>query len=383
MSQRTEHMSKNIVFLFSLVFLIASCTKKEKPAFSFSGTVSPPIADHIILKKERDIERKITEVIDTVEIDDQGNFSAAFTDEPYLYSLNFPNNKKIDIALDSGQDLQLSITGYDTDDFKAIAQGSIDTKELLSYEAFRKESLERLVKSVRNEIKELKKAENPDQDRIADLGKLELTNYDKHLDELVDYIQQNMSPTLGLYATSIRWKGAHQLAIFDSLATKFENAHPDLAISKKIREKVTRLQQTSIGGTVKNIEMPNAAGDLISLSSITSDYVLIDFWASWCAPCRREAPQLNELMSTYSREQFDIYGVSLDDKRDKWLKALEKDQRDWTNVSTLERFKTPAAYDYAVTALPDNFLIDRDAKILAKNLHGEALTNFLDNLIEN
>ena len=85
--------------------------------------------------------------------------------------------------------------------------------------------------------------------------------------------------------------------------------------------------------------MPNAAGDLVSLSSLNSDYILIDFWASWCAPCRREAPKLNELMDSYSRDQFDIYGVSLDDKRDKWLKAIEKDQLTWTNVSTLERFK--------------------------------------------
>ncbi|NNC70004.1 MAG: redoxin domain-containing protein, partial [Flavobacteriaceae bacterium] len=375
------HMLKKIAF-FSFIFLLAvSCTEKETHVFTISGRLHPVTADYLILKKETDIERQITEIIDTIAIDGQGNFKTSFTDEPYLYSLNFHNKKKIDIALNTGQNLILNITGYGTDVFMATAQGSKDTEELLAYEAFRKESLERMVKSVRNEIKALKKAEKPDQQKIAALGKLEITNYDKHLDELIGYIQKNMTTTLGLYATSIRWKGAHQLDTFDSIVDRFEAAHPDLAITKKIREKITRLKQTAIGGTVAPIEMPNAAGDLVPLSSLKAKFILIDFWASWCGPCRREAHKLNALMRQYTREEFDIYGVSLDDDHEKWLKALEKDQRNWTNVSTLERFKTPAAYDYAVTALPDNFLIDNSGIIVAKNLHDEALTKLVADLI--
>jgi hypothetical protein len=92
---------------------------------------------------------------------------------------------------------------------------------------------------------------------------------------------------------------------------------------------------------------------------------------------------LNEIYSSYSRDDFDIYGVSLDDKKELWKAALEKDNRIWTNVSSLERFKTPAAFDYTVTALPHNYLIDVNRKIVAKNIHGDSLKLLLDKLLVN
>ena len=91
---------------------------------------------------------------------------------------------------------------------------------------------------------------------------------------------------------------------------------------------------------------------------------------------------LNELYNKYNSKGFEIYGVSLDDKEDKWIKALEKDNRTWTNVSSLEAFKTKAAYDYAVTALPMNYLIDADYKIVGKNLHEDELITLLNTLLD-
>ena len=250
---------KYISFIFLATF-IASCAKEAPKMFSISGRISPATADYIILQKETDIERKITEVIDTLKVDAQGNFNASYNSAPYLYSLNFPNKNKISIALNQGQELLINITGYDTDDFKATAQGSKDTEELLAYENFRATSLERLVKSVRREITALKKDENPNQEKLDVIGLLEVTNYELHLKELNTYIKKNMDATLGLYATSIRWKGAKNLPLFDSLTTAYEAAHSNLKISKKLREKVTRLQQTAIGGKAANIEMKTVEG---------------------------------------------------------------------------------------------------------------------------
>jgi thiol-disulfide isomerase/thioredoxin len=336
---------------------------------------------YLILQQETDIERKIETIVDTLKVDAQGNFKGSYNEVPHLYSLVLPNKKKIGLAINKDQNLSISITNYDQEDQTVIIEGSKDSEALYAYENFREESLERLVQTVRREIVELKKAENIDTEKLAELGQLEVDNYDKHLIELNDFIVANMNNTLGLYATSIRWKGVENFALFDSLTTAFEAAHPNLEITNKLREKVTRLQQTVVGGKVADIQMNTVDGTQVNLSAIKSRFILIDFWASWCGPCRRESEGLNKIYAAYSREDFDIYGVSLDDKRDKWIAALEKDNRIWTNVSTLEGFKTPASFDYAVTSLPDNFLIDADGIILAKNIHGEDLEKFLDVLI--
>ncbi|MCF6348327.1 MAG: TlpA family protein disulfide reductase [Flavobacteriaceae bacterium] len=368
------------LFIF-LLLIIISCSKKQEVIFSIQGSISPAKEKFILLEQESDIERKITKVVDTIYLTKDGKFKAEYNLEPHLYTLQLDNDKSVTLAIDKGQHINIEVTDFDAKKFKTTITGSKDTETLLAYETFREKSLDTLVKSVRRRIKELKKAEIPNQRKIDSLGSLEIANYDIHLAELNQFIAANMGTTLGLYATSIRWKGAENLSFFDSLTTAFEVAHPNLKITAKLREKVTRLQQTSVGGTATNIEMNTADGTIISLYSIHKKYTLIDFWASWCGPCRRESKMLNELYKTYNDKGFEIYGVSLDDKRDKWLKALEKDNRTWTNVSSLQRFKTPAAYDYAVTALPMNYLIDVDYKIVGKNLHEDELINLLEKLM--
>ncbi len=371
---------KAILFLFLVIFM-ASCAKEVPKTFTINGSISPAKADFIILQKETDIERQIVDVIDTINVNEKGNFQVSYDEEPYLYSLLLPNKEKVALAINTNQSLTVTISKYAQESTSVQVTGSTDTDALHAYENFRIASLDRLVESVRRDITALKKEDEPDVEKLAELGLLELTNYELHLRELNDYITQNMGTSLGLYATSIRWKGAKNLPLFDSLATAYERAHPNLGIAKKLREKVTRLQQTAIGGQAAGISMQTSDGEQVNLASIKSKYILIDFWASWCGPCRRESAGLNELYTKYTRENFDIYGVSLDDKKQLWLAALEKDNRGWTNVSSLQRFKTPAAFDYAVTALPDNYLIDENRKIIAKNVHREELENLLNELL--
>lgn len=365
-------LRKRFYSILLINLLIISCSKQREPAFSLHVSLNNKTVPYLVLRQESDLERKISRVIDTIYPDIDGKFHASYDEEPHLYSLRVVEKRNIPLAINKGQ--QLFLTVNDTD---YTIEGSEDSRLLKSYETYRKKSLDSLVNSVRKKLKQLKKDNNANQYLLDSLGRLEVFNYKKHLLDLNDFVKNNMKGTIGLYATSIRWKGENNLAFFDSLVTDFESIYPELSVTKKLREKVKRLQQTSVGGMVAEIEMTNANKDIILLSSINKKYTLIDFWASWCGPCRRESESLYELYMKYKPLGFEIYNVSLDSDNDKWLNAVEKDNRIWTNVTSLEAFKTPAAYDYAVTSLPANYLVDYSGKILAKNIHGKELEDLL------
>jgi thiol-disulfide isomerase/thioredoxin len=164
------------------------------------------------------------------------------------------------------------------------------------------------------------------------------------------------------------------------LAKQFEKAHPNTEIAARINEKVQVITANSIGGKVAEIKMPDASGKIVSLTSIKAKYILIDFWASWCAPCRRESVLLGELYTKYKAEGLEIFGVGLEASKETWIKAIEKDKRTWINVSTFQQFESPVAFQYAVTALPANVLIDHSGKVIARDLHGAELKKMIKKL---
>lgn len=376
-----DKISKSLLLLI-VCLLGISCSKTKESNFSIEGQIIGLAPDQLVLFQESDIERKISTPIDTLLIDKDGFFKGSYKLEPHLYKLVLNNDHDLVLAIDTTDNVQLKIADLNKKEAVITVSGSIESDKLLAYETFREKSLDSLVQSVRKKIKELKAQSAVDRPLLDSLGLLEVSNYELHLNELNDYIKKYMANSLGLYATSIRWKGEENITLYDSLTAVFESKYPNLAISKKLREKVNRLKQTSLGGQAANIELPNPDGKTINLMAVNKKYILIDFWASWCGPCRRESESLNSLYKKYKDQGFEIYGVSLDDKRDKWIEALEKDKRNWPNVSSLEAFKTQAAYDFAVTALPHNYLIDKDMKILAKNIHGQELEDFLEGLFK-
>lgn len=139
---------------------------------------------------------------------------------------------------------------------------------------------------------------------------------------------------------------------------------------KKITDKYNKAKQFAVGKTIE-FTLPDANGKEFKLSSLKGKYVLVDFWASWCVPCRAENPFLLRAYSELKDRNFEIVGVSLDDNRANWLRAVEADKLPWTQVSDVKGFKTDVAVRFGITAIPQNVLIDPDGKVIAKDLRGE------------
>ncbi len=141
-----------------------------------------------------------------------------------------------------------------------------------------------------------------------------------------------------------------------------------------------------IGTKAPDINLPNPDGDSIALSSLKGKIVLIDFWASWCAPCLKEQPELKTIYQKYQHAKFTnadgftIYGVSLDSKKENWINAINKFGIDWPQVSDLKFWNSAPAKLYGLEGIPYNFLIDGSGEIEAKDLHGENLMKVLKNL---
>jgi len=150
----------------------------------------------------------------------------------------------------------------------------------------------------------------------------------------------------------------------------------------QLNDRLETAKRTAIGEIAPDFSQPDTSGNHISLSSFKGRYVLLDFWASWCGPCRKENPNLIKAYNNHRDKNFTILGVSFDKQgqRDKWVEAIRKDGLVWTQISELGGFENSAAKLYGIKGIPSNLVIDPNGKIIAKNLYGEDLTEFLSKL---
>lgn len=162
--------------------------------------------------------------------------------------------------------------------------------------------------------------------------------------------------------------------LFDDLSDKLKN----YTLGKEVAYKIFEGEQiTALNAKAITFLQADTTGAMIPLSSFKGKYLLIDFWASWCAPCRAENPNIKTAYGKYKSKGFEVLGVSLDNDKSAWTKAIIKDGLTWTNVSDLQGWKNEVAKKYIVSEVPTNYLLDPDGKIIAKDLRGEALLNNL------
>lgn len=161
--------------------------------------------------------------------------------------------------------------------------------------------------------------------------------------------------------------------LLDKALVRLQADAPNTLFSDRLEQRIASIGALEIGGLAPEIELFSPAGDKIKLSSLRGKVVLIDFWASWCRPCRAENPNVVKVYNQYHDRGFEVFSVSLDNTADRWKQAIQQDGLTWTHVSDLKGWKSSAAALYEVSGIPKTFLLDANGRILAKDLRGPAL----------
>jgi len=195
---------------------------------------------------------------------------------------------------------------------------------------------------------------------------------------LQDFAGANSSSTVASYLI-MRNSWQFDLPELEESVNKFDVSIDSSLYTQTVKKLVETLKSVQIGKAAPDCAMNDSLGNQFQLSSLKGKVLLVDFWATWCMPCRRENPNIVKAYRLYNKKGFDILGCSFDTDREKWLKAIKDDKLTWHHVSDLQGWDNAAGKLYGINSIPANVLLDKDQKIIARNLRGEEL---LDKLAE-
>ena len=290
--------------------------------------------------------------------------------EPGLYTLNFTSQKKTGLFLDNST---LSVSGSADDLPKLVMTGSPSQRDFQDLQT----TFDPLLKQLNGLEQQRSKAGMTPQ-----LQTEAMTLISKIQSEVDHFIQQKkdsyVSPFLLLVTAQLTEDPAKTEARFAGLTTRVQNG----MFGQQLKTTIDRGRVGRVGTPAIDFTQNDATGKPVSLSSFKGKYVLVDFWASWCGPCRMENPNVVKTYQKYKDKNFTVLGVSLDRSKDPWLKAIQDDKLAWTQVSDLKFWSNEVARAYGIESIPQNFLIDPKGVIIARDLRGEALSAKLGELLK-
>ncbi len=346
---------------------------KDGEGFAINGTINGFDSGYVYLHRMGDGR---TENVDSMRTQDgKFNFKGK-VDFPEMYAISFGDKRHIAMIFLENSNIEL-VAQYDSlDDIKV--KGSKSHDEWSQYE----DELSPFDDKIRDLYKQYGEAQKNNDKALMD--QLDST-YEPLMAERSKFVENyivshNKSAIAPYILKSIYY--TMELNELDSIFGLLDSSLEKSKYTQTLKKKIEILKSVAIGKVAPDFTLPDTSGTEVSLKSFRGKYLLVDFWASWCGPCRRENPNNVKLYKKYKNKGFEILGVSLDKKRDNWIKAIKDDGLTWPQVSDLKYWQSEAGKLYGVSSIPYTVLLDKEGVIIAKGLRGEKLDEKVAELIK-
>lgn len=359
---------RNIIFLFAILTL-AACNNTNKPAqdyYTIKGTLKGGSNKKVYLYNGLGEAETIDS---TVIVNDTFSFTGKVS-SPTLKVLKVETiNRPLEFIAENAD---IQIMGVWDTVHKATVTGGKEQDLLNTYLEKRKPLDERNTQltAIYRQANVDKVANKAIIDSVINEFNIVFSEDSVMMEQFID---EHKTSHASSYLIASNFLYSMELNNLERVYSKLDKTVQGGSIAQKINAHIKSLQKVAIGNPATDFTMNDENGKPVSLSSYKGKVTLVDFWASWCGPCRRENPNIVKAYNAYHAKGFEILGVSLDKDKDKWLQAIKDDQLTWQHVSDLKGWDCAILKDYAVNFIPQNFLLDKEGKIIAKNLTGEQL----------
>ena len=363
---------KKLLFVLAVGLAFVACTDKDK--FEIGGKFEHAAPKSVVYLFG--ISRSSEVALDSTVLSDKGEFKfVKSTPDVDFFRVKIDNSEYMIIAK-NGDQIKLEA---DLED-KTLAYKLSGAAEADKLEELNKNKNEYIAKiaALQAQFEQNVASQPGNRDAIANQMRPALIKENQGLvDYILKFAMDNTSSLAGFYAINSLNPTDYETELI-AYADKIKNNFNKNEAVTEFLVRMTKLKSVQVGQTAPDFTMPTIDGKTIKLSSLRGKYVMIDFWASWCAPCRRENPNVVKAYQKYKDRNFTILSISIDKDPVAWKQAVVADGLTWTHASELKDFDSPTARLYQVEAIPSSFIIDPSGKIIAKNLSGADLDSFLN-----